>query len=65
MPSPREIRFHIYCCGKRRGMLPGGVLVCGRCDFDHDAATVIPNERYVKDIPGIGRMWEVPRAQEG
>jgi hypothetical protein len=39
------------CCKKRRGLLPGNVLVCSQCDFDHGAATVIPNEHLVKDAP--------------
>lgn len=25
--------FYVYCCGVRRGLMPGGILVCYRCDF--------------------------------
>lgn len=38
-------------CGQRRGLLPGDILICSQCDYDHDHATVIPNERYAKDVP--------------
>jgi hypothetical protein len=62
---PDDRRFMVFCCGKRRGVFPGGVLVCPNCDFDHASATVMPNERYARDVPPGQRMWEVPRAAEG
>ena len=45
--------FGVICkwCDRRRGVLPGGILICGFCDYDHDHATVIPNERLIKDVP--------------
>lgn len=43
--------FEVACCGRRRGLLPGDVLVCSRCDFDHGHATVIPNENKARDVP--------------
>jgi hypothetical protein len=45
--------FAVICrwCGRRRGILPNGVLICGRCDYDHDHATVIPNEYQIRDVP--------------
>jgi len=50
--------FEVVCCGRRRGMLPGNVMVCSKCDFSHEHGTGIPNERLVKDIaPGI---WQWP-----
>lgn len=43
--------FEVACCGRRRGLLPGNILVCSRCDFDNDKATVIPNENKACDVP--------------
>lgn len=37
-------------CGRARGILPLGVLLCSHCDYDHSRATVIPNEHQVKDV---------------
>jgi hypothetical protein len=41
--------FSVMCCGKRRGLI-NGALVCSRCDYDHDRATVIPNEHAARDV---------------
>lgn len=49
--------FSVACCGKRRGFLPGQVLVCPTCDFDHARATVIPNERRTRDVPAD--IWHI------
>lgn len=54
--------FKVRCCGRRRGLLPGGVLVCSRCDYQDDAATVIPNENRAKDVPDGLKFWRVPPA---
>lgn len=35
-------------CSKALGVLHG-VFICPRCDYDHASATVIPNERDIKD----------------
>jgi hypothetical protein len=43
--------FHVECCNRRRGVAPGNVLVCSVCDFDHNHATVMPNEYRIKDVP--------------
>jgi hypothetical protein len=43
--------FEVVCCGRRRGLLPGKVLLCSKCDYNHDGATVVPNENQVKDVP--------------
>lgn len=51
--------FSVLCCGKRRGLFPGDVLVCPRCDFSHEGASVIPNERYAKDVPMGLKKWRV------
>lgn len=51
--------FTVACCGKRRGILPGGILICPVCDFDHDKATTIPNVSKVKDVPLGRRSWLV------
>lgn len=48
--------FHVFCCGKRRGLI-NGVIVCGICDYDHSKATVIPNEHAAKDVPDGARMF--------
>lgn len=56
--------FEVVCCARRRGLFPGGVLVCGRCDYDHEKATVIPNENQARDVPTGVWFLEVPRAQE-
>jgi hypothetical protein len=49
----------VKCCGKRRGLFPGGVLVCSVCDFSHEHASRMPNERYAKDIPENKHYWPV------
>lgn len=38
-------------CNRLRGLLPGDVLICSRCDYDHDGATVIPHENRIRDVP--------------
>lgn len=53
------MNFQVICCGRRRGVLPGGVLVCSWCDYGE--ASVIPNENKVKDVPPGQRWWRVPR----
>ena len=52
--------FEVACCKRRRGLI-NGVLVCSVCDFDHDRATVIPNERLAKDVPA--GVWHLPIKQ--
>lgn len=52
--------FMIECCNRRRGVMPGGVLLCSRCDFNHDGGTVVPNESQARDTPGNLRLWRVP-----
>jgi hypothetical protein len=43
--------FAVLCaCGRRRGILPQGVLLCSLCDYEHEYATAIPNERLIKDV---------------
>lgn len=42
---------HCKWCAQRRGALPGGVLICVACDYDHAWATVIPNEHKIRDVP--------------
>lgn len=49
--------FKIYCCGRRRGLFPGDVLVCSRCDYDSEYATVMPNENKARDVPKWARTW--------
>lgn len=49
--------FRVLCCDRRRGVLPSGVLLCTRCDYDHDAATVIPREHAVRDLPRRVVVW--------
>ena len=51
--------FSVLCCGRRRGLMPGGALVCSRCDFDHPKATVMPNEHAVRDVPPGVVLWRV------
>lgn len=55
------ILFTVTCCGRRRGILPGGVLVCSRCDYNHDKATTIPNEGQARDVPQELSHWRVHR----
>lgn len=43
--------FAVLCCERRRGVLPGGIFVCSRCDYDHDHATHLPNEGAIADMP--------------
>ena len=54
----------VECCGKRRGVLPGGVLVCSQCDYNHDKATVIPNENRARDVPVDRKYWPIWRREE-
>jgi len=49
--GPWQGYFQVACCGRRRARLPGGIIICSRCDFDHDHATVIFNEGRVRDLP--------------
>jgi hypothetical protein len=59
------VTFTEQCCGRARGYLPqqgadpvliservlaAGVLICSRCDYDHDRATVIPRENAMRDL---------------
>lgn len=48
--------FTVACCGKRRGLI-NGALICSRCDFDHDHATVVPNENKARDVPQDLKVW--------
>lgn len=46
--------WHCRWCGKSRGILASpdrswAVLVCPRCDFDHEHATTIPRENEMRD----------------
>lgn len=45
--------FEVACCGRRRGLLPGNILVCSRCDYTK--VSVIPNENKARDVPD--GMW--------
>lgn len=49
----------VECCNKRRGLFPGGVLVCSTCDFDHTKATTMPNENKARDVPEELWWWKV------
>jgi hypothetical protein len=49
--------FKVACCELRRGLLPGGILICPVCDYDHASATIIPNERVAKDVPEGNKVW--------
>lgn len=51
--------FKVACCGTRRGLFPGEVLVCPRCDYDHSSATIIPNDVFAKDVPESIPYWWV------
>jgi hypothetical protein len=50
MIMPKLHRFKVACCGRRRGMLPQGILICSKCDYDHASVTVVPNENKIKDV---------------
>lgn len=54
--------FFVTCvhCGRRRGVFPGWVLVCSRCDYAE--ASVMPNENLAKDAPPGAQEWQVPHA---
>lgn len=50
--------FQVACCGVRRALLPGRVLLCPRCDFDHAKATSVPNETQARDVePGTWYLY--------
>ena len=55
--------FRIECCERRRGILPGGVLLCPTCDFNHDGATVVPNATKVRDAPKHAAVWHPSQGQ--
>lgn len=55
--------FTVQCCGKRRGLLPGVILLCSVCDYDHHKATVIPNEHSIKDVPKHLTTVRIPRVK--
>jgi hypothetical protein len=45
--------FSVACCKRRRGLLPGGILICSICDgaeYRHPDAT-IPNAGQARDMP--------------
>jgi len=52
--------FHVFCCGKRRGLL-NGVLVCPRCDHAGESG---PDENQVKDVPDGVKMFTPSRVGE-
>lgn len=54
-------RFLVMCCGLRRMVMPGDVVLCIRCDRE-GAKTIIPNFPQAQPIPRDMRTWEVPRA---
>lgn len=41
---------HCTWCGKARGILPTGVLICPRCDCVAEGDHGFPNEHLVKDV---------------
>jgi hypothetical protein len=49
--------FEVACCKRRRGFLPGDILICSVCDYDNDKATVIPNENQARDVPAD--VWHI------
>jgi len=49
--------FTVRCCGRRRGLFPGGVLICSACDYDNEYATVMPNEWQARDVPPHQPVW--------
>lgn len=54
--------FVVTCCGWRRSVLPGGVIVCTSCDYaKKDGHTSwIPNEvHFMDDIPAEVDVWRV------
>lgn len=52
--------FTVNCCGHPRGII-NGALICTRCDYDHDHATVIPNEHLARDVPPDTDRWQAGR----
>jgi len=46
--NPGPHYFSKVCCGRPRGVLKG-VYICGKCDYEHSKATVIPNESLIRD----------------
>lgn len=49
------MNFDLTCCGRGRGIFPGDVLVCSKCDYTE--ASSMPNENQAKDPP---RGWKPP-----
>lgn len=56
MTDDKRAGFIVACCGRRRGLLPGGVLVCSRCDYT-DGGTYGPPEQQVRDAPEWAVVW--------
>lgn len=48
--------FEVACCRRRRGLI-NGILICPTCDYNHDHATVIPNEHHARDVPA--NTWHI------
>jgi hypothetical protein len=51
--------FRVACCGKRRGLLPGGVLVCPACD--HAEASTVPNGHLIRGVRPDATHWAPER----
>lgn len=51
--------FRVECCGRRRGMLPSGVLICSHCDQDNQSGSSIPNGHLIKDVPVGYSKWHI------
>ncbi len=51
--------FTVGCCGKRRGLLPGGALICPVCDHTPGNGNA-PNEAQVRDVhPSVDSITNV------
>lgn len=45
--------FSVACCGRRRGLLPGGILFCTVCDGAESLRpdAMAPNAGQARDMP--------------
>ncbi len=53
--------FVVMCCGRRRSILPGGVILCSDCDYDRKEGQVstVPNEFQSVGVPVPMSIWKI------
>lgn len=61
MPHPHANLFYVHCCGKRRNLFPGGILVCLHCDQPREHMANMGNLVGSHVVQTEQRRWDVRR----